>query len=535
MPSASVIFGLLEKGFEPTHVRHELVCTEFSRLRMGMRRLIGRLLGEDGFPEAAERLRYSLFTWLTSPLPFSGFDSEPLALLGEPEMIGRLWGRDVESDCLSTLSALATLRGMENPLRTAVEEALVVALGSGARIRVFCHRTAQGAFTSMSAWAELEQAGRTGFLHTPRDYRVADPFDVLIRVGPLRRMGYAGLPGAVINAPRYHILQQFTWSGLLDDEGFGRDPLLGALHAGEGAPLRRPGESRWGGVPHWNRREVRSGTEAVSSVTTAEPDELTLFARQTPPRSETRTAVLAQIGADLGVLYPPAAEVITLRRDAVGGFEVTVAPASLLQPGESFLGWADFGDVDLGGAQAKDGVYSTVWKTRLRELLASEPTGLEIQLRRGGIDLRGLRLCLENWARPATSVIHAPQQRRHFEILIRVIGIEEASTPERRASRSPWWMRAWAEIARSRGQAVQVGMQEHEIIAEELMEVLDSAAPLLGAFAAQGRTFQLPLFRSGLPDLVTFYRIEAVETGYRAPDTTLKTILSLDEAYEWRV
>src|SRR5688500_12036490 len=145
MPSASAIFRLQEQGFERTHVRHEFACPEFSRLRRGMRSLILHFLGEDGSPEEAERLRYPLFTWLTSPLPFSEFDSTPLALLGDPDIVGRLWGRDVQRACLSTLSALATLYDMESPLRAAVEEELIATIGSGARIRVFCHRTARGA------------------------------------------------------------------------------------------------------------------------------------------------------------------------------------------------------------------------------------------------------------------------------------------------------------------------------------------------------------------------------------------------------
>jgi len=528
---------MLQEVSERTHIRHEFTCPELSRVRRGMRTVIRALLEDDSAAEETEWLRHLLFTWLTIPLPFADFDSAPLLEgLGGPVAVGRLWGGDVLKAYVSALEGLAELRTMGSPLRTAVENILVSTAGSGACVRVFCHRKARPAFTSMYGWAELEEVGLVGFLHTPRDYRIAEPFDVLIKVGPLRRTGYSSLTGAVINAPRYRSLQQFTWSDLPDDTEFGRDPLLGVLDQGTEENPGQVGKRAYGGTLLWKRSEVRSGAEELFHTSSAETvDELTLFTRPAPQRVDSRAAVLVQIGADIAVMYPPNAEVIALSRKPSGAVEVASTIVSGLMGGESFLAWPDLGDVDLGGTHATDGAYSAIWKNRLAELFASRPIWLESELRREGLNLRRLRSCLENWTRRASSVIHAPQQQRHFEILIRVLRIQDEPCAGGRTSQAPWWLRAWAEIARSRGHAVQVGMHEQEIIQSELMAILGSVSGFLAQTAEAGRTFALPLSRAGLEGHVTFYYIDAVESGYRVPEAVLRTIVPLDRAYEWRV
>lgn len=535
MTRATAIFQMLQEGSERTQVRREFACPEFGRVRRGMRTIIGALLEGDSSTEETERLRYQLFAWLTTPLPFSDFASDPLlAGLGGPSVVGKLWGRDVMTAYVSVLEGLAELRTMHSPLRAAVEDILVSTAGSGASVRVFCQRSARPTFTSMYSWAELEQMGRVGFLHTPRDYRIAEPFDVLIKIGPLRRTGYSSLTGAVLNAPRYRSLQQFTWSGLPDDKEFGRDPLLSVLDHGIEEGSGRAGRRTYGAALLWKRSEVRSGMEESSHNSSETADELTLFARPTPQRAESRAAVLVQIGTDIVVMYPPNAEVITLQTKPSGAMEVAPTTVHNLTA-ESFLAWPAIGAVDLGRTHATDGAYSATWKSRLIELLVSRPIWLESELRSEGLNLRHLRSCLENWTRPASSVIHAPQQQRHFEILIRVLGIGYEPVVDGRALQAPWWLRAWAEIARSRGHAVQVGMHEQEIIHSELMAILDSVSDFLVHAAEAGRTFTLPLSRAGLEGHVTFYHIDAVESGYRVPEAVLRTIVPLDRAYEWRV
>lgn len=535
MPSATAIFRLLEDAPEHTHVRHQFACPEFSRVRCGMRTMITALLEDESSTEVAERLRHLLFSWLTSPLPFSELDATALEKMGSPSVVGGLWGRDVMRAFEFTMDGLSTLRSMTSPLRSALEDTLLESVTGGTRLRVFCNRNARTAFTSLYGWADFEASGAVGFLHTPRDYRVAEPFDTLVKVGPLRTIGYSSMTGAVVNAPRYRSLHQFAWSGLPDEEGFGRDPLLKVLDQSTDTEAHPSEQQRLGGSVCWQRTEVHTGQEDTAYTASAAPvDELTLFARPAS-RADSRDAVLVQIGNDLGVLYPLGTDVIALHRDTSGTMQAGQTAVSALIGGASFLAWPDIGDVDLGGAHAMDGAYTAIWKSRLAECLNSRPNWLESELRRNGLALRGLTSCLENWARPASSVIHAPQQRGHFAILVRVLGIEDDRTTCPRPPQVPWWRLAWAEIARSRGQAVQVGMQEQEIIQGELLAALNSLPDRLSRLAEGGETFVLPLAPVGLEGSVTLYHIEAVESGYRVPEAVLRTVVPLNTAYEWRV
>ena len=68
-----------------------------------------------------------------------------------------------------------------------------------------------------------------------------------------------------------------------------------------------------------------------------------------------------------------------------------------------------------------------------------------------------------------------------------------------------------------------------------LIAILGSVSGFLAQAAEAGRTFALPLSQAGLAGHVTFYHIDAVEVGYRVPETVLRTIVPLDRAYEWRV
>jgi hypothetical protein len=144
---------------------------------------------------------------------------------------------------------------------------------------------------------------------------------------------------------------------------------------------------------------------------------------------------------------------------------------------------------------------------------------------------------VKHWSKPASTVIHAPQQRRHFEILIKVLGIShDVTSRSSRALSRPWWEYAWSEIGRARGEAIQTGMQEHEIIDEQLFLVLQELLPEIKRQAqAQDE------FRIAIPDdrplegIVTFYKVRSVEEGFLVPETILKTICDLDRIEQWRV
>jgi hypothetical protein len=194
------------------------------------------------------------------------------------------------------------------------------------------------------------------------------------------------------------------------------------------------------------------------------------------------------------------------------------------------------GEADLGGLHSGDGHYSRIWKERLREKRKYAPNDLIRRLQDGGIQLNYLAHRVQQWCRPASSVIHAPQTRHHFEILIKVLGIDHDETSTSRALRRPWWEYAWNEIARSRGEAIQTGMQEHEIVYEELFGILNEILPLVQSSGANREFFQLEIpTNKPLQGVVRFYKIRSTEEGFLVPDTMIKVICDLDTIEQWRV
>ena len=198
--------------------------------------------------------------------------------------------------------------------------------------------------------------------------------------------------------------------------------------------------------------------------------------------------------------------------------------------------WPLLEDPDLGSLRAGDGSYSRIWKARLREEHRRDPNGLVGRLLEAGLDLHHLGSAVRNWWRPPSTVIHAPQQRKHFEILVRVLGLDHDPSASQRVKRRPWWQYAWTEIGRSRGEAIQTGMQEHEIVDEQLFALLRELQPTIRASAADGQVFdvELPPGRA-LAGVVRFYPVCSVDEGFAVPDTLLKALCDLATVEQWRV
>jgi hypothetical protein len=104
-----------------------------------------------------------------------------------------------------------------------------------------------------------------------------------------------------------------------------------------------------------------------------------------------------------------------------------------------------------------------------------------------------------------------------------------------RQLRRPWWEYAWAEIGHARGEAIQTGIQEHEIVDEELFAILNDLLPDIRRHATAEAVFELEIPEGrGLTGAVRFYKILSIEDGIFVPDTMLKSICALDTVGQWR-
>jgi hypothetical protein len=532
--------------------RHDVACNAFTQLRRSMYALVIGLRDEEaGDTEHSDRLRQSLSEWLTVPLPFADLSAPGLDELGMSASVGIQWGDEMRRHYDAARQSLAILRSRQSPLRVQLGRVMHRASIGGLRSRIYCHRSAAAYFFSCAAEAGCSlDAG--SFLHSLRDYRNAAPFDLLIKVGPLRSRGWGSLPGACLNAPRYHQLVQVVWTGISDEPGFGDDPVVslwgGSYSSGQGAGARAaPSVANSdrdhfeGAIPPSPRTVVVHADPSASDTEHPRddepaPDELQTFARLGQIHHP-RRAVLLCLGDELGVLYPPHSEVLLLTPGLAPADSVSRCTLAEVDPRGRYLIRADIGDVHLGGQLTGHGWFSTRWKAELKRQLEWHPEGLVRRLFAAGIRLKNLRSCVEHWIQPASTVIHAPQQRRHFELLIEVLEMEMlAPQPrdQRRATRS-WWRSAWQEVAESRGQAIQFGMQEQEIIGGEVDRIVLSMLPEIRDRIAAGDPFRIGIPAGhSLEGSISFLPIREVEEGFCVPDSSLKTMIRVSRAEEWR-
>jgi hypothetical protein len=528
--TASQIFTFLDQHPSCVVDRYEIHSSVFSVLRRNIRAIIARLYeGEEADAhEQADTLRVLLSEWLTVPISFDGILLESLSELGEPRIVEAKWGREVRTAYDLAYEAATEIQREENPARVQIRAIIEQLRTEKKHWRIYCHSRA---LVHFQAILSEEPISMNFFLHSVRDYREVEPFDVLLKMGPLRSRGWGSAPDALLSAPRFGNLMQVVWSGCFDEEDFGYDPTT-TVQA-KSAPTSNI-QSFGRSVVSWKRNVITIGDKAGEG-SESDLDELAFFT-ELSRGSEMRRAILLQLDAENGILYPPQSQVASFdpaysADEAIGD---RLAGETLVEG--MFVIMPILGAADLGGLHTGEGQYSQIWKARLKEKRQSAPNDLLRRLHEGGIQLRNLSHSIQRWCRPATSVIHAPQTRRHFEILISVLGIDHDNTASSRSVKHPWWEYAWNEIARSRGEAIQTGMQEHEIVYEELFGILNEMLPELRSSAQNHEFFEVPIpANRPLHGVVRFYRIRSLEEGFLVPDTMLKVICDLDTVEQWRV
>lgn len=186
--------------------------------------------------EVAERLRILLSEWLTVPIPFNSELLESVSALGDAKAVETRWGREIRAAYDLACAAASAIQHMENPVRIELRDTIQLLRILGRSWRIYCHRRARVHFESIFA---AEPLAADAFLHSVRDYREAEPFDVLIKVGPLRSRGWGSAPDALLSAPRFATLIQIVWTGCADEDDFGYDPVA-APSGGFAVPSSAP-------------------------------------------------------------------------------------------------------------------------------------------------------------------------------------------------------------------------------------------------------------------------------------------------------
>lgn len=542
MVSASRIFDSLALNGVVHAERHEVFDEHFSSLRSSLRRM-ARIWHEADDPDAVETVGYiqrTLSEWLTVPIAFDEALTGKLEPLDTPAFLERRWGEDMGNLCRAALEAATQLCGTPNPLAALVGERICQLQANQVNFRVFCHRAAAPAFNHLIAAAGGTDLPPEAFLHSWRDYRECAPFETLVKIGPLRARGWGSVPDAIITAPRFARLLQFVWSGCLDEPEFGYDPVISSATSGPSSS-RTEALSSPSMAPalRWTRQAHRGDDAGDATLVTLPPDddEFRMFRefRETNGR-ENHQAVLIQINDEHGILYPPLARVLCFDPDQSNAYCLgyRVVGDSLTET--CFVIRPSLQTEGGGTLQAQHGRFSQIWKSTLRKRLQQDPGALIQELYAAGLDLTWLSPALHHWAKPPTTVIHAPQQKRHFEMLMGVLKADFASVAPARFRDKPLWQFAWQEVCHSRGEAIHAGFVNHAQEEESLREVLVSMVSEIRGLAAAGSSFTLALPGGrAVAGTAFFDRVVAIEDGFRAPDQSMRVVHHLNEMEKWRV
>jgi len=534
--TASRLFDFLEERPSCSIERYEIASAAFGELRRSLRFMIVSLAenGECDAKEISDRLRSVLSEWLTVPVRFN--DAVLLALkeMGGPAAVESRWGRDIRSHYDDACRTAQELMELENPIRTMLANVIQTQREKERSFRIFCHRRSREHFESIFTASGVAALPENVFIHSVAEYREAELFDALVKVGPLRSRGWGSAPDALLTAPRFDTLIQVVWSGCGDEPGFGYDPVSVLLPEDDTAQDPGAVTDRYSPSLHlkWKVQETRSRDDTIGRHDDL-PDinEFDVFTRLAQP-ADVQRATLVQVDDDHGILYPPHSRVLGL--DAVTNSIGYRLPGETLLEG-MFLILPVVNDTRLAGLQAEDGTFSPIWKEKLNAEYQRDPAALANRLRDAGLRLLHLQGRIEHWCRPPSTVIHAPQSMHHFEILIKVLGLDFAANEAAQRRRAAWWQFAWDEVRRARGEAIQTGFQEQQIVDEQVLAALRALDADIRASVGQ-RTFQLAIPPSQtLHGVFKFYRVLAVEEGFQAPPGELRMLCELSRIDQWRV
>jgi hypothetical protein len=529
--AASIVFDFVERCPEVELDRQEVVSDNFWQLRRALRSIVFQL-HEVEAEELAEQVRALLSEWLTAPAPLLSSAASIRAVLGPVDVVRIRFGEELAASYEAALTAAGDLRSAESPLRLKVAETLRRVRASAQSFKVFCHKNARQHFQSL---AELADGALNDgiFLHSLRDYREAYPFDVLVKVGPLRSGGWGWAPDALVSAPRFRRLIQIVWDGSQDEPGFGYDPVIVASSS------TNPSKSGSSSVIVWTSNVTRTGESALPGFDSPqrEPstqDDLSAF-RQIDRRRDRRPATLIEVDDALGLLYTNHAKILSFDPNPLSKEPISQRAIGDTLSESMFLIVPKDVDFDLGEIRAGHGSVSRVWKDKLARRWQEDQGGMILDLMDLGV--ADLSAAIERWCQAPTTVIHAPRSIKDFGILLKAIDLDqEMCGIDGGEGKLPFWRVAWNEIRHSRGQAIQAGFQETEIVDAELRVSLKALLPVIRNQAGMQTHFDLDIPAStGIKGVLGFYAIRGIEPGFNAPDDDLKLLLPLHRINQWRV
>lgn len=509
----------------PVQELHVCESQLFSAIRSHMRALFTSVYLPDGDVrqnEPALVLRIEMMKWLTSPL-MPDFGLLQRCGLADETSTRLRWGEDVARE-VAVLKELISCYCEEGSVLNAefvrVFSDLTSEFGQD-RIKIWCHRNECDLFREL--FEELSELDDQVFICSLGDYRSCSPADALIRFGPLRTRGMTRTPEALITAPAYRRLVRFVWQGLADEEGFADDPVIPAHN--------------YLAIMRSERRTVSGNSSTVPFQLAVGPtDDLAFFAETMAPARGSHRGVLVEFPDDYGVLLRPGSGLLVFSPRLNDTDAIDYRQISDVEEGDYLLihdADADLGEVSVDAAKMP---LAVVWKRALADTYRQQPSLCVQKMKDAGITLLDLHRAIQSWMDMNGTVIHAPQNRKHFQALLTRV-LDPGLIPPRSESGEmvSGWRLAWAEVAASRVTAIQHGVLESAIVNEQLVAELRKEIGHLRDLVSTAAEYQHMLLpERGLIGSVEFHPVISISSGFAAPPEEFGKPMKLLAAEQYR-
>jgi hypothetical protein len=380
----------------------------------------------------------------------------------------------------------------QSALRDAVLQTLVEELD--ADLRFYCHRSAVDAYLALGA--SDDQA-----IVTPDAYRKSGVFDALMKVGPIRSIGFGRMPESIIASPRFTSLRQIAWAEDTDEPAFSEAHM---------EPLGVNVASHWelrNQVVRCRHAQCASGWAKVEE----HDDDFDQLIRTRISRSggSTLRGTILRLSGSRSLTQRPGSEIATF---VPTSGRVQLKEAEDVDEGDIVLRHAHI-SLDLGPVATTNDPIVREWREALRHKHSHNTPLFLGELKKQGIHLVHLGAAVNAWM-----TNQRPQQEVHFEIVSRVIGWEPSK-----------YRKVWKIFSDQHGAAVQHGQIGAQLAIEALVKTLNGEQSLLALqrYAAHPSTEPLRLIveLSGSSLEVQGFPVEEIESCEQVFEKNLDEII----------
>lgn len=506
-----------------------LPVAEFRKSLIGIFQQLDR--SDERQNAIADRIWSIISKLLTSALAFETILPEATEqIFISPKTVKENWGHEIWANYERAVFIAYSLVGVPNPIFQELLSCIKFLISNRQSFKIIYPKQWIEEL-SQKLKAEGIDISQINIISSVPDYRDCEYVDTIIKIGPMRKQGWARTPDSLLTSPKCKTIVQITWEKTPDESSHGYDPIVPVSRLQLGRIKSK--------IVDW---EIDTQTVAINWNIPIPPptiegsgiilsDELTTLSVLS---KEIRSAVLLSLDAFYGILCAPAGKMIVFNPGQNIDACCDVKSASSVEPGSFIAIVGDYTkDSDVDGCIGLDN-YSRTWKVKLEKEIELAPIAFIQNLEQHGLDLSELRSAIRHWIQPTSTVIHAPQRSSHFEIICKVMGLTQIVNF--RGKQMPFWRAAWSEITISRGEAIQAGMQNSERMETVVLEGLRTQNEILNQEISEKSKIIVKI-TSGedggyLP--VTLYKVLEIESGYRAPDCELRKILQLDYIQQWQ-